>query len=743
MIGSSPGSQDVLSPILFPHGVSWYAAPLLEYSPGVGYFVTLTAINEVGLKTLVYSSAIFVETTPPVPPQTVNVVANYLEANFSDLENALDSLPSSKCILETDSITLEWSEFVDTESNISSHQFSIGHSHGASDIVEFTIIQPIVAMGVYRYTVSNIGDALRSIGREEVYVNIRALNAANFATVASSGPLFVATSDNKDESWIYDGCRGNQIADIDYQTSTTEYCGYFHIGVNCPLRSAEWALEGIDGELAVEFTGLADLSPVTSIGGLKTTGNTYSVSSDQLRLYHNETYRLIVRGYDVTGRRHLLVSDGVFVTIHPVQQGKVRDGLLANYDLKYQVSTTSLSAHWSDFGDGSAEQEIEYYQVAVGTDRRYFSTKSNIVPFTNVGSATSHTFTGLNLVAMDQVYYVTVRAYAVSGASVDATSNGVTVGFNTSIISGVISVPAYQSDNTSFSARWTEFESDVPIRSYQWGVSTSQFSEFQLQEFCSNISRNYEEELDVFGLSNVGLDTAITANLSLHSGLEYYFILRAVDQGSKCVTISSSGTIVDTTPPVVKGIFVGSNESRYQLTDAHDPHVTYLGYNDNIQILWEEFRDYETPMDHYEIAIFQQSQCGQELSNASMLTPFYATGLATTYTFQYSAVSLRSSVPYMVVIKGVNMAGLYTMGYSNPFVVTMEAPLGGDVKDGPSWNDDRVYQSSLDSLVATFSHALLRPYVGVGNVSSDPCPRNVTFSLDGTDSKWDVFQPSR
>ena len=742
MIGSSPGNHDLLSPILLPQEVSSYSAPILEYSTGIGYYVTLTTTNSVGLRTLAYSSAIFVESTPPQAPQSVNILANYLETNYSDLASSLESLSPSECILESDSFTVEWEEFIDTESNISHYQISSGRYPGADDIIQFTTVSPTFDSGMYTYTVSNIGDVLRGIGRDEVYVNVRAFNGANMASFASTKRLFVSTLNNADASWVWDGCRDNSMGDIDYQISTSTYCGYFHIGTVCPLRSAEWALEATDGELVQPFVEISNLSPLETGGGSPYSSNTYRVSSDQLALYHNETYRLIVRAFDVTGRRHLLRSDGVFVTIHPLQPGWVRDGLIDNYDLKYQVSTTSLSAHWSGFGDGSPEQEVEFFEIAVGTDRRHPSTKSNIVPFTNVGVIKSYTFEGLNLVPQNQVYFVTVRAHAVSTATAEVTSNGVTVGFNLDIVPGELSVPPYQSDHTSLSAYWSEFESDVPIRSYQWGITPQLLSELELKDLCSNITSDYAEKLNFTKLTDIGLNTAVTVNISLESGLAYYFVLRVVDQGSKCLAVSSSGTIIDTSPPTPQGIFVGSNESRHHLDNPHNPHIAYLGHLDDVQVAWEAFEDYETPMDHYEIAVFQQSMCGDTLTNVSMITPYQAVELDREHTFTLSSVSFEPLVPYMAVIKGFNMAGRYSMGYSHPFVFASTEPSGGDVKDGLSWEDDRVYQSSTSELTATWAHSLLRPTYA-GGPSDDPCPSNVTFSLDGTEDKWSAYVPTR
>lgn len=73
---------------------------------------------------------------------------------------------------------------------------------------------------------------------------------------------------------------------------------------------------------------------------------------------------------------------------------------------------------------------MTYYEVALGTDRRFDKTRDNVVPFTNVGLNTSVTFKDLDLEPGFAVYYFTVRAYSVSSTSVTVTSNGFYVSFD-------------------------------------------------------------------------------------------------------------------------------------------------------------------------------------------------------------------------------------------------------------------------------------------------------------------------
>ena len=80
-------------------------------------------------------------------------------------------------------------------------------------------------------------------------------------------------------------------------------------------------------------------------------------------------------------------------------------------------------------------QEIDHYEVALGTDRRFRKTRDNIRPFMNVGRNVTWTFSNLKLVPRSATYYVTVRAYSASSSVVEVTSNGIKVGYGSTVIS--------------------------------------------------------------------------------------------------------------------------------------------------------------------------------------------------------------------------------------------------------------------------------------------------------------------
>lgn len=103
----------------------------------------------------------------------------------------------------------------------------------------------------------------------------------------------------------------------------------------------------------------------------------------------------------------------------PPVPGSVGDG--PEGDLDSQGDLESISANWTGFDD--PESGISHYDWAIGTSPG----ATDVMSFTDVGSATAATATGL-LLETGVTYYATVRATNGDGKSITVTSNGVSVG---------------------------------------------------------------------------------------------------------------------------------------------------------------------------------------------------------------------------------------------------------------------------------------------------------------------------
>ena len=616
------------------------------------------------------------------------------------------------------------------------YEVGVGHTPGADDIITFHTITPTQSTTTQHLltTLDRVNFDLTT--RRPFYATVRAFNHAGLHSRVTSPPVYLISQSNALQSYVTDGITSGR--DIDYQNITTMISGHARFGINCPMRSVEWAIENVDGNLVQNFTSV-EPHPV---GGA--TSNDYFVSSNQVQLFDNEAYRIIVRGVDYTGRLHLLKSNGTSVTTQLLVPGSVDDGPVLGLDLSFQESVSMLSAHWSGFGEENVfEQDIAYYEIAAGSDRQYASTRTDVFPFTSVGLRTSYNITGLSLRAMNR-YYITVRAHAVSGATADATSNGIQVGYGHMIVPGTITAPRYQSDNTSITVHWNGFQSDLPLIYYEWALGSRNLSSSEnLQSLCNDITSNYSSQFEAFGFERIGLDTLRTrTGLSLLHAMSYYVTLRAVDQAKRCVVYSSPiPTVIDQTPPTSHMTTIGPDESRISLSDTN--YRAYINQGNDISLSWEEFSDPESPIDFYEVAFYELQTClmsPNQFTTGLQLFDYTSVGMATTFSFK--GLNLEPGKSYAASVRGQNRAGLNTTILTQPVIPDTQELTAGSVKDGSNWDSDRVFQSDISTLSASFSHAVFQPLSLSGNLSLTACPNNSYYSLVSVDTDWSILTTS-
>ncbi len=119
------------------------------------------------------------------------------------------------------------------------------------------------------------------------------------------------------------------------------------------------------------------------------------------------------------------------------------------------------------------EQAVDYYEVAVGTDRRYPKTRDNTIPFTNVGQNTSVTFSNLDLKTLAATYYVTVRGYSASFSTAEVTSTGINAGVDSKVVATEVKIPKYVNSLSEVKLQWQEFDSTLPILLYYVGLGSA------------------------------------------------------------------------------------------------------------------------------------------------------------------------------------------------------------------------------------------------------------------------------
>ena len=513
------------------------------------------------------------------------------------------------------------------------------------------------------------------------YVAVRGFNSAGLSSVAVSDGVVI---NSKSFMSVWDGLE----EDIDFQPSTSVIAASWSHNVACAVMSLSWAIYRVDDLLVQPFTDI----PVDSLMDI----------AEELSLRNEERYYVVVRLVTALGETVVERSDGVTVDIESPVPGQVFDGADDGVDANYQASVTALSATWLPFGlpgSSSPSQQIVRYEVALGSDDRYSLTRINVVPFTVVGLNRSVTFRDLNLIPLSQQYFFTVRAFSKTGAMSAVTSNGIYVGYGNPVFAGSIHVDMFSNSSSSLTARWDGFSSDLPILFYEWAISSNPVNVSKCPLSVKTYWRDNEVDslFDVKRFVNVGLDTVATvSNLNLYHNQSYYVTVRATNEALRCISSTSLPILIDLTPPTL-GIVMAGFET--------DLGASYIQSTSEIAVTWKDFSDSESGITLYEVSLWSKESCSEsdDTRKLKQLVGYLSVGNATSYV--YKQLSLDSLTPYYVLVMATNGAGSKRISSSKPVLVDISPPSIGQVKDGSDWMNDKVFQSSLDTLEATFTVA--------------------------------------
>ncbi|XP_078658230.1 uncharacterized protein LOC144903713 [Branchiostoma floridae x Branchiostoma belcheri] len=702
------------------------------------YYATVIAYNAVGGKTSAYSEAIVIDATPPVPGTVVELDSIYhadLHADHSDgkamCENQEDCEEmDTMCQASLTQVAVAWQPFVDPETPITGYDVAVGTVPGAADLSSFCQVpDPDVRF----FVVKNLD--LSDI--RQVFVTVRGHNAAGLSSVAVSNGVYISKISAGFpplKPFIVNDGRSNR-GDKDFQSHNEEISAHWDLsGDPCPSVRTEWSVVRLDG---VEILPLTELAPGAD-----------RATSDEFDLRDGETYYTVVRATNQLGYSYSVRSDGVTVRLEPLVPGVVRDGAILGFDLSHQQSVTTLSANWDSFGkeyglgddaaiNGEAveigdHQIIDHYEVAVGTDRRYPSTRTNIRPFTNVGQNKTVTFEYLQLVPRTGIYYVTVRAVSLASSTTEVTSNGIRVGFGGDIIShGEVQVPRYISSNANITVAWSDFEFTMPILLYQWGI-TSNRTELEsmdcldLQNFdqdgYAGVSEEHAHLFDVYPLTKVGRNTMVQyEGLELQHGHTYHVVVVATDEAAQCAMALADVTI-DTSPPVEGRVFVGS---------PGDKNVMYTAMADRMEVLWDGYHDDTSGIAQFEVALLSGGDCQSPADARRTVEVDFVPVAANASSYTFVDIDLKADTPYYVTFRAINRADLITESTTPPILLDRLDPVAGDVKDGLDFETDATHQSSLTEMKGVIIH---HP-----NPVGDPCPKR-SFPMDDMHGSWSALE---
>ncbi|XP_045189288.2 uncharacterized protein LOC123546793 [Mercenaria mercenaria] len=690
-LSSNGTSYDILENYVIPKGFSQFNRDLFNYLNNTvptksSVLVSIVVTNVVGYQKT-YGRQIIVDRTVPAT-EGLDVVTRIGTRNITDHQ---------KCQIPRAYLELRMHGVSDLESDIDFERLeaSVGHRPYGTDILHYTAVRP-----------DNQGilflDGFSLYEGEVFYATLRVYNKAGLKTEVTSDIVVVS------QSPILEVTDGGLESDIDYQSVPNIIQGYWKYSDLCPIKEAAWSVHDFSGKVIFDF------QPIPSAG--------QKLYNDEVSLENGMKYVIIVKTLDFLDRVRIARSDGVTVRIQPPLSGNVRDGLHGN--LNYQFSFTELSANWDSFGDDSNDptQSIDHYEVAIGNDRRYSKTRSNIHFFVNVGLNKSYTFYNLNLTAKLVKYYITVRSYSIAGGYTEGYSNGIRVGFNDEIIPGTVAVKSFQSSVNFVEASWTGFDSDIDIIKYEIGISNH-------GDFLSNDTLRCElfyinsSTFDVKNLQGIGLNEYVkVGNLNLVHGQTVYVHVLAKNEAGMCTAVTSSGILVDTTP-ATKGTIV--------INGIQSDTVLYANSDSEMHIKWFDVEDLESGILQIKVVLYECLSCNTtDINNAGCFVVADHVVQNDNITSFYD-LQLDTQNIYVVALEIMNGAQLVTNVKSVNILVDTSSPLSGLVKITKDWYSMKSFQSSKTTLKGLLAIAS----------SSDEytCPTQTRFFPSNSFIDWTSF----
>ncbi|XP_066289112.1 uncharacterized protein [Branchiostoma lanceolatum] len=722
-VGLAEGDDSIFNFTRVPSHQTHYSPRDITVTHEATYYVTVIGYNAVEDSNAAYSAPIMIDTTPPIAGRVIELSrTDEVNATSQDGESMVTCTSKQecdtlgvKCQKSLTQVAVAWEPFRDPESPIARYEVALGTSAGGGQLQDFTAVKPgqnfVVITGLDLTYV------------RQVFSTVRGTNAAGMSAVTTSDGVYISRVSSGlaplREIRVWDGEYPNK--DLDYQDHNEELSAHWNFsGDPCPISKYEWSILKVDGTV---------VQPLTVLPPGQMSGN-----NNELQMRDGETFFVAVRATNEMDFTYTVRSDGITVMLEPLIPGEVRDGGIVGYDLNLQPSITTLSANWDSFGDRrqqghfdeDKEQTIEYYEVAVGTDRRFPRTRNNVHPYVNVGLNRTYTFEYLQLIPKIATYYTTVRAHSLSTSVAEVTSNGIQVGYGGQVFSaGHVNVNSFIPSTEEVSFSWEGFAFALPVLYSQWGIGSLdrkltqleckkvQTCEIQQTEECTSLMDTF----DIHPLTNVGKDTAVeAADLELIHNETYTVVVIVTDQSAEC-SLASSLVTVDITAPNHGSVWAGPS-----IGDS----VSYSGRTDELHVSWAGFSDPESGIDHYRIAVLSGAACSADSDERFQETDFVPV-LFNITEYTVTDISLEPGTPYFVRLRAFNKAGLSIMTESPPILLDLEDPVGGTVKDGRDFSSDVTHQSSITTVEGTFIYLPTR--------GGDKCPSR-QYLMEREEDGW-------
>ena len=543
-------------------------------------------------------------------------------------------------------------EITEDISDIVSYSVGVSTFPEGDDIISITMYETNVSANIrVNWTSANV-KTLKN-GRK-YYITVKSTNAAGLFLIVSSSPL-VFDNEPPLVSHVFDGWG---IHDSQYHPFSNIYRMHWHAVTDISeIERVEVCLSSIlDGNEC-------NLHSKVTISA-KAMSYTFTNISLQSGIYCYAYLGI----KDKAGNHGNFWSNGALVDTTPPKKGRVRDGHEGT-DIVYQRYTNILYASWSGFCEN--ETIIHHYELAFGTSPNV----SNVQPFTDVGAVTSTSSSNIVVPELRNgvVYYAQVVAYNILGIRSDiAQSDGVLVDitppeFLLPVFDGTVFQFdfAYSSNLTFLSANWKCEDKESGVMQVFAGIGTQP----GIQDIATYRAVLPYQNSHTF------------ETLNLTNGLRYFSSVKCINNVGLQNTLSSDGIIIDSTPPVLKYVYIGSK--RYQ-------DLPHIGLGSFVTANWK-FKDFESNVIRYTVSI-QNMQ-----NNSQIVGPWERFGNQTYKNIYLTKNDLRHIERYVLSVIAFNGAGLSTTSVSNSFLVDGTAPICTNI-----------YDATLDGARANFTSSTLK-----------------------------------
>ena len=518
-----------------------------------------------------------------------------LDLEFSDATNTLDA---------------SWNTFTDALSGVQFYDYQLGTTPGGNEIISWT------STGTDTFITST---GLSLIDAQSYYYSVRAIdNVSNLSTTYISDGIAI------DHSPPITGVVNDGLGDDEAWTNSDSTLELSWTGFHDVTSGIQYF------EYAFGYNPGTDNFVPWTIG----TADTFILVED-LNLTHGATYYGSVRATDFFSHTSTIAnSNGITVDIFEPTVGVPSDGGVT--DLDYQADSTQLTVTWT----GNDTRSLDYFLYSVGDSPG----DTNIVSWTNVGSQTSITTTGLNL-EHAVTYYANIMAYDEAGnMSTVASSDGITIDLYPprlgTVIDGLTQDLDYTASQTSLSASWDGFSDTTSgIQFFEYAIGTIPGSN------------------DIKTWTNVATDLYMTANLlSLNHATDYFVSIRVTDIVQNMSDwVASNGIITDHFGP-----------EGYWVLDGDSVDIDFSKNNTEFYGKWQSFSDTTSGLSHYQVALYDENDQLYEVTwqDNSLDTTVNFIGLELTEGYQYT-LKVRG------VDKVANNGSIIT---SDGVVIDMSAP---------------------------------------------------------------------